>query len=147
MAGHLCTMAHSQKQSVLMIFEYYTCKILCSRFLVDGDNWGWWEWYKKLVVSIPNSWEDHQFDNIPLGRGRCLCDDMESTSSMDEVTCTETTVFREILAQKSFASVKWRLWQPAQVGVRPGCLLNTQSNMILQLRRMGLTQQLPYIVA
>ena len=39
----------------------------------------------ELVFSIPICWEDHQLDNIPLGRGRCLCDDMESTSSMDEV--------------------------------------------------------------
>ena len=37
----------------------------------------------ELVVSIPICWEDHQFDNVPLGRGRCLCDDMKSTSSMD----------------------------------------------------------------
>ena len=37
----------------------------------------------ELVVSIPICYEDHQFDNIPLGRRRCLCDDMESTSSMD----------------------------------------------------------------
>jgi len=26
----------------------------------------------ELVVSIPICWVDHQFDNIPLGRGRCL---------------------------------------------------------------------------
>jgi len=39
----------------------------------------------ELVVSIPICWKNHQLDNIPLERGRCLCDDMESTSSMDEV--------------------------------------------------------------
>ena len=35
-----------------------------------------------LVVSIPICWQDHQLDNIPLGRGRCLCDDMECTSEV-----------------------------------------------------------------
>ena len=61
-------MAHSQKQSVLMIFECSTCKILCARFwqmvTTKADESG-----IELVFSIPICWEDHQLDNIPLGRG------------------------------------------------------------------------------
>jgi len=82
MAGQLRTMAHSQKQSVLMIFVCSTCKFYVLDFwqmvATEADESG-----IELVVSIPICWEDHRFDNIPLGRGRCLCDDMESTSSMD----------------------------------------------------------------
>jgi len=76
MGGHLYNMAHSQFLNALLA-KFYVLDFW-QMVTTEADKSG-----IVLVVSIPICWEDHQFDNIPLGRGRCLCDDMESTSSMD----------------------------------------------------------------
>ena len=73
MGGHLRTMAHSQFLNALLA-KFYVLDFW-QMVTTEADESG-----------IPICWEDHQFNNIPLGRGDVFVMIWRvATSSMDEV--------------------------------------------------------------